>query len=74
MTDRVFKLFSSIAKESLSSKYLHILVDNTAGLWEGTISILSTDHPINGSLQGFVINENVRLGLMEGFHNKSCQP
>lgn len=50
MTDRVFKLFSSIAKESLSSKYLHILVDNTAGLWEGTISILSTDHPINGSL------------------------
>ena len=74
MTDRVFKLFSSIAKESLSGKYLHILVDNTAGLWEGTISILSTDHPINGSLKDFVINEDVRFGLMEGLHNKSCQP
>ena len=49
-------------------------MDDTPWLWEGSISILPTDHPINGSLKDFVINEDVRFGLMEGLHDKSCQP
>lgn len=41
--------------------------------WEGFVIVLLVDYLINGFLQSFVINEDVRFGLVEGFDNKGCQ-
>lgn len=49
-------------------------MNDTARFWEGSVPVLSADHPINGSLQSLVINEDVRFGLVEGFDNKGRQP